>query len=164
MTIWLADNIADEIERLASLYYPLETGGMLLGWRDGDDRIVTGLVGPGRRALHGRYTFIPDGAWQRARLSELFASSGGDLDYLGDWHTHPDGMAEMSELDRRTLSKVERRVKAPLMVIFAGTEHDWTGGAWFGIRSSYFGRFHALAQEMKMFAPPSNWPAALSVT
>ncbi|WOF41717.1 Mov34/MPN/PAD-1 family protein [Sphingopyxis indica] len=161
MTIWLARKIMAEMEDLASSSFPLETGGILLGWRDGNDRIVTGLIGPGPRALHGRHMLLPDGVWQRAQLRAIFDSTGGDLDYLGDWHTHPDGLAAMSEIDKRTLSKIERRVKAPLMAILAGAETGWDRGAWLGCRSGYFGRFEITAQETKIFDPPSGWPVIM---
>ncbi|MBJ7438056.1 MAG: Mov34/MPN/PAD-1 family protein [Sphingopyxis sp.] len=163
MTIWLADDVASEMERLGSIYYPLETGGMLLGWRDGRDRIATGLIGPGPHALHGRYTFAPDGGWQRARLRDIFSATAGDLDYLGDWHTHPDGVAVMSELDRRTLSKIERRVRVPLMVILAGAENKWDIGSWLGSKSGYLTRVSASEEETKVFDAPTGWPVTLHV-
>ncbi|MBB5706348.1 Mov34/MPN/PAD-1 family protein [Sphingopyxis panaciterrulae] len=164
MTIWLAREVVLEMERLGSIYYPLETGGMLLGWRDGPDRIATGLIGPGSGALHGLYSFIPDGAWQRARLAHIFSATAGDLDYLGDWHTHPDGVAAMSEVDRRTLSKIERRVRDPLMVILAGAASRWDMGAWFGTRPGYWGRLSASAAETRIFDAPTGWPVLMEVS
>src|SRR4051812_37824791 len=99
---------------------PLENGGVLLGWRSGEDRIVVDLRGPGPRALHGRHCFIPDHVWQLSEIKRAFHESRGDLDYLGDWHSHPDGIAEMSDLDSATLLRIARRVSAPLMLIVAG--------------------------------------------
>lgn len=36
---------------------PLENGGVLLGWRAGEDRVVIDLRGPGPHALHGPTLF-----------------------------------------------------------------------------------------------------------
>lgn len=162
MTIWLSRPIMTVIRDLAALFYPVETGGVLLGWRDGGDRIITGLVGPGPNALHGRYTFLPDHAWQIARIREAFDASLGDLDYLGDWHTHPDGLAEMSNMDCKTLSRIERRVKSPLMMIAAGSGKNWTINGWSGFRSSFFANLRPQHEPVMLFDPPENWPSFTS--
>ncbi|MFB9047280.1 Mov34/MPN/PAD-1 family protein [Sphingobium indicum] len=162
MTVWLSCSAATVIRDLAELFDPVETGGVLLGWRDGSDRIVTGLVGPGPKALHGRYTFLPDHPWQIARIREAFDASEGDLDYLGDWHTHPDGVAQMSEMDCKTLSRIERRVKSPLMMIAAGSAKDWTINGWTGFRPSFFANLRPHKEPVMLFDPPDDWPSFFS--
>lgn len=162
MTIWLSRHVVQGMVQLGALYHPLETGGVLLGWRDGNDRIVNGLVGPGLKSLHSRQTFFPDHSWQVARIREAFEGSAGDLDYLGDWHTHPDGLAMMSELDRKTLSRIERRVKFPLMVIAAGTSEDWTINAWRGRRSNLFEKPSPELCTVRTIDPPPHWPSYFS--
>jgi len=87
-----------------------ENGGILLGWRSDEDRIVADLRGPGAHALHGRHCFVPDHAWQVTEINRAFPASRGDLDYLGDWHSHPEVVAEMSDLDSATLLRIARRV------------------------------------------------------
>lgn len=158
MTIWLSRRVANDIQRLGSLYYPLEIGGVLLGWRDNDDRIVTGLVGPGPSALHGRHLFIPDHSWQITHIRKAFEGSAGDLDYLGDWHTHPDGIAAMSDVDCKTLSRIARRVKRPVMVIAAGSASGWTIGSWVGLRSNFFSALSPNPEPLQLLDPPEHWP------
>lgn len=83
MTIWLGRDAAQVIIEQANIFFPLETGGVLLGWRDGEDRVVVDIVGAGPKALHGRHTFIPDHSWQVEQIDEAFRNTAGDLDYLG---------------------------------------------------------------------------------
>lgn len=158
MKVWIGRSVVDEMRAEASTYAPLETGGVLLGWRDGEDRIVVDMIGPGPLALHGRHAFMPDHRWQLAQLRHTFKQSGGDLDYLGDWHTHPAGIAQMSEVDRGTLNRLAGRVPQALMMIAAGGEDAWTFGAWMQQRGGWFGRTSPVDCEVKEFDIPESWP------
>lgn len=157
VTIWLSHAVQGAIVRLAQAYFPLEVGGLLLGWRDDRERIVTGLVGPGPGALHGRNAFVPDHAWQVAQLHQAFSASGGDLDYLGDWHSHPAGAAQLSPVDRTTLARIARRVPDPIMVIAAGAGHGWTLGSWSGKRAMLWRPAVIEERSLRPFTAPSEW-------
>ena len=165
MKVWLASHVMRIMHRHAAELCPLETGGILLGWRSGEDSVVTDMRGPGLRALHGRYNFLPDHKWQLDEIQRAFDGSNGDIDYLGDWHSHPDGIAAMSHQDQITLRKITRRVKNPLMLILAGArdDSDWTAGCWKGLRHgrALWRRFEAQPQELKLFEPSPSWPKPL---
>jgi integrative and conjugative element protein (TIGR02256 family) len=158
--VWLSSHVLRLMCEYAGELSPLENGGVLLGWRSGDDRIVVDLRGPGPRALHGRHCFVPDHSWHIAEIKRAFHESRGDLDYLGDWHSHPDGIAKMSDLDSATLLRIARRVSAPLMLIVAGSETEWAARCWKGqiVRPFLWRQLVATPQELKIFDPPSVWP------
>ncbi|MNE32261.1 hypothetical protein D3C80_1258640 [compost metagenome] len=159
MKLWISRPALEEIIRLAEQYAPLETGGVLLGWRKGPDRVVAAVVGPGPLALHGRHMFLPDHAWQLTQIDQAFASTGGDLDYLGDWHTHPDGAAELSALDRTTLQKLGRRIMDAVMAIAAPTgEQSWTLAAWRQPRGKWWDRPAAEDCDLVIFDPAPGSP------
>lgn len=159
MKLWISRPALAEITSLAEQYAPLETGGVLLGWRKGPDRIVAAVVGPGPRALHGRHMFLPDHAWQLTQIDQAFAGTGGDLDYLGDWHTHPDGAAELSALDRTTLQKLGRRTVDAVMAIAAPTgEEGWTLAAWRQPRGRWLDRPAAEDCHLVVFDPALGLP------
>jgi integrative and conjugative element protein (TIGR02256 family) len=137
---------------------------VLLGWRDGDNLIVVGALGPGPNALHGRTAFLPDHLWQVEKIRKVFSSTAGDLDYLGDWHTHPLGVAVMSGEDRKTLHRICRRAPGSAMAILAGgIQGQWTVAAWRGIQRTRFLSFgfEPADEEVKAFEPPSEWPSLL---
>jgi integrative and conjugative element protein (TIGR02256 family) len=160
MTVWLSSRVMQSMSECARDLSPLENGGILLGWRSDQDRIVVDLRDPGLRALHGRHCFLPDHEWQVTEIKRAFEASGGDLDYLGDWHAHPDGVAEMSDLDSATLLRIARRVTAPLMLIVAGSGTKWTPRCWKGeiVRPLFRQRLVATPQELRIFDPASVWP------
>ncbi|WP_312002358.1 Mov34/MPN/PAD-1 family protein [Bradyrhizobium hereditatis] len=152
MIVWLSSRVMQSMVECARDLSPLENGGILLGWRSGEDRIIVDLRGPGPLALHGRHCFLPE-------------ASGADLDYLGDWHSHPDGVAEMSDLDSATLLRIARRVSEPLMLIVAGSGTDWSPRCWKGqvVRSLLRRRLLATPQELKIFDPSSVWPRQTAI-
>lgn len=161
MTVWMTTPVMHRLMELGSAYAPLETGGVLLGWRDGDNRIVVDLIGAGPRALHGQHTFLPDHPWQMSQIREAFERSGGDLDYLGDWHTHPGGVAEMSAPDRSTLRRIGRRVPCAIMVIAAGGQNSgWDLRCWMHQRAGWLKASNAAEQSVRRFEKPPGWPGA----
>lgn len=110
---------------------PLETGGMLLGYRVGDEVVVQAITGPGPDAKHHRARFEPDAAWQQQELERVYAESGRITTYLGDWHTHPAGVPVPSRRDRKTARKVAReksaRAPRPLTAILGGEMRSAAG-------------------------------------
>jgi integrative and conjugative element protein (TIGR02256 family) len=161
MKTWLSSHVMRAMCQYTRELAPLENGGILLGWRAGADRVVIDLRGPGPRALHGRHCFLPDHVWHIEEIHRAFRNSAGDIDYLGDWHSHPGGIAAMSELDSATLRRIARRVKDPLMLIVAGSvaDQEWSARCWNGRLDGppLWRRFEAQPQELKLFDPPAKW-------
>lgn len=122
------------MQELALHHYPLETGGMLLGYEaDNENTVVTTIVGPGPNAKHGRFFFTPDSAYQQSRLEEHYWATDGRETYLGDWHTHPKSDSTPSILDKRTLARIANEPRSgiaqPAMAILAGGTGSWSLGA-----------------------------------
>jgi integrative and conjugative element protein (TIGR02256 family) len=161
MIVWLSSRVMETMQEYGRELFPLENGGILLGWRSGEDRVVVDLRGPGPLALHGRHCFIPDHDWQVNEINQAFEASDGTLDYLGDWHSHPGGVAEMSDLDSATLLRITRRVSSPLMLIVAGSGTEWSTQCWMGQLTKglpWRKRLVAVHQDLRVFDPASNSP------
>lgn len=103
--------------------YPLETGGILLGQWAGTLATVTDVIGPGPGARHERRNFEPDQTWQVGEVARLWEAGGGQIAYLGDWHTHPNGRPRLSSEDRAAARLIaasrEARCRRPIMVVVA---------------------------------------------
>lgn len=136
-TVWLPEAAYGEMIAEANVRSPLETGGVLLGYRssNGCDAVVTTVIGPGPKAKHSSHRFVPDYEFQEAEIARLYHRSPHELFYLGDWHTHPGGAAEMSARDKKALKRIsthtDARVPEPIMVILAGGP-TWKNSAWCG--------------------------------
>lgn len=139
-----------------------ETGGVLLGWRDALDIVVEHVIGAGPEADHQRSSFQPDAGWQEARIAELYERSGRQLDYLGDWHTHPGGTPHPSRRDERTLrhiaSSPEARCPEPVMVIMGNRDNEvdangiaaWSAQALALSNSPWWRRWEAHTQSIQL--------------
>lgn len=144
--VWLAEEAVGAMASEASAQAPLETGGVLLGYwgKESGEAVVTNIVGPGPDATHSATRFVPDYEFQENEIARLYEESHRRLQYLGDWHSHPEGGGQLSKLDRRTLRTIGRcrsaRAEQPIMVVLAGgpewSVHAWqlTSGRWWRLR------------------------------
>jgi integrative and conjugative element protein (TIGR02256 family) len=122
---------------------PVETGGILLGYvstaGERDEFVVQEVLGPGPRSQHSKARFEPDGEWQQQQLALRYQESGRVTTYLGDWHTHPGGLAAPSRRDRKTARAIAKtksaRMPRPLMIILASEiaaneQEEWSVSAY----------------------------------
>jgi integrative and conjugative element protein (TIGR02256 family) len=131
--LWIEKAAYSIMQKLADSHFPLETGGMLLGYLGGNgEAVVTNIIGPGPNAVHGRFRFVPDGEYQQAALEKAFWGSEGQETYLGDWHTHPKGNPVPSYFDKRTLAKIAKEpasgIAKPIMAILGYGNPVWNLG------------------------------------
>lgn len=127
-TLWIQESVRADLLRYRTAVFPLETGGILLGYatEDNDTRhwVVTEAIGPGDLAKHGQCRFTPDDDHHISEAKSHYRETGGHEYYLGDWHTHPNGSCRPSVLDRVTLYRNARRADHlgffSLMLIIGG--------------------------------------------
>jgi integrative and conjugative element protein (TIGR02256 family) len=96
---------------------PLETGGILIGHRDGENVIVTRAVEvPSPTATRRSYRLDhehADAALARALRNQPRDALAG---YVGEWHTHPARVGP-SILDRMSIASAARKSPAPIAMI-----------------------------------------------
>lgn len=159
--VWITDSCWSSMRQAASAWIPFETGGIFLGWQWTEGSVVAGLIGPGPAAVHAKHHFVPDHSWQVRQLDAAFEQSKGDLNYLGDWHSHPYGEPIMSPTDRATLRRLSSSVPIALMGILAGGPNRWSLCSWQAQR-----RFlmppRIVQQRVEQLRPPASWPTFIS--
>jgi integrative and conjugative element protein (TIGR02256 family) len=87
------------IRNEAQAWPGVETGGVLIGSIEDGTATITRATGPGPKGqrkpasvyIDGEYT--GDVCWEHQRAKE------GEEHYLGDWHTHPNGVVSLSGMD-----------------------------------------------------------------
>jgi integrative and conjugative element protein (TIGR02256 family) len=127
---WLSETALGVVLDEAEQRTPLETGGVLLGYRHDEEFVITAALGSGPGARHEHDGFWPDGAWHECEVAAHYARSGRVETYLGDWHSHPHGAPLPSKRDRKTARRIARhrdaRAPQPLMLIAGrGQPDDW---------------------------------------
>jgi integrative and conjugative element protein (TIGR02256 family) len=129
----LTESIVAILVEEADSKRPLETGGVLLGSTGESGLVIEQVVGPGPLARHERFQFLPDHEFQEAEIARVYEESGRTIEYLGDWHTHPDGGCSLSTTDKATLKTIARHKSArqprPVMMLLAGG-NPWQMAVW----------------------------------
>ena len=132
---WVSQQVIDSLIIEANRGLSNETGGILWGyWNETyTEVVIKNTVGPGPKALHSRYGFVPDYSFHNEVIQSLYEQSNRLETYLGDWHSHPDGGCCLSFKDKKTLHNIASytaaRAPKPIMAIIAGKE-SWRVKIW----------------------------------
>ncbi len=97
---WIDERALGDLVAEARRWRIRETGGALIGWRDGPDAVVATVLGPGPKARHRLRSFEPDGPWQVEQGRRIYEATERKVAYVGEWHTHPFGFPTPSGQDR----------------------------------------------------------------
>jgi integrative and conjugative element protein (TIGR02256 family) len=119
--VWLKKSVLEMIMDEMNKWYPNETGGVLIGYWNENQAVITHLIDGGPNAVRSKTSFIPNHKYQVDEISKIYKISNRTETYLGDWHTHPDVKAYLSNTDKKTFNKIARykpaRLSMPLMII-----------------------------------------------
>lgn len=115
---------------------PRETGGVLLGSWDLQRGIVyvVAMIPSPDDSEERPTSYIRGCRGLESAVSDAMAKTGGQLQYLGEWHSHPDGhSAEPSEDDCKLFDWVREYTTQdgypPVMFIVGEKESRWLVGA-----------------------------------
>jgi integrative and conjugative element protein (TIGR02256 family) len=86
--------------------YQREAGGQLFARVQNNDWEIVSATGPRSRDRRGRFSFWPHRASEQ---EEIFEQHALGLDYVGDWHTHPEERPTPSPDDLTSIAEIVRR-------------------------------------------------------
>lgn len=122
LSILLPSKIFNEISNNISKNYPNECGGIFVGKIDLQKQcaIIEHMKMPNE--IKSTPVFFKRlAAFLNNWLNDVFISSKGELFYLGEWHSHPNGFPIPSSTDLKTLRKIAKsktlRIETPLLLI-----------------------------------------------
>lgn len=106
----------------------VEAGGILLGYRRADHLHIVEATEPGVEDHRHRTRFFR----QRHRHQEIalrrWRESERTMDYLGEWHTHPELNPSPSHTDLKGWRAICYPQRAPMVFIIAAMiDRDWFG-------------------------------------
>lgn len=87
-------------------FYHAEAGGQLFGRAGGTRWRVTCATGPGAGDRRFRFGYRPDRARQQREIDDHHARG---LNFLGDWHTHPEAIPTPSHRDFESIADIVRQ-------------------------------------------------------
>ena len=85
-----------------------EAGGMILGRTilESNDLIIDEVTEPTKLDRKGRFFFIRRRRCAQSRVNQAWLDSKGTLNYLGEWHSHPEDDPTPSSIDIKNWSRI----------------------------------------------------------
>ncbi|MFN2444840.1 MAG: Mov34/MPN/PAD-1 family protein [Vicinamibacterales bacterium] len=104
-----------------------EAGRILIGrlLTEDDGVIVDEVTVPGPQDRRSRFRFFRAERPAQKTVDEAWTRSGGEINYLGEWHTHPEDDCKPSQHDRtdwRRLVATQRYEQDALFFVIAGRQ------------------------------------------
>ncbi len=123
------------LRRYVQLGSALETGGVLAGFLRKDDVwILSHPMQPSPRNRAGRHWLKRHRSDAQKFVDKVYQETGGLVNYLGEWHTHPEPTPSPSLEDRKMLqdllrtSRLEIRFLIGVIVGMSGSLCVWSQG------------------------------------
>lgn len=108
-----------------------EAGGILLGFRRGPHLHVVEATTPTNRDRRSRTGFERSAEIHRHIAMCRWQDTGGTMDYLGEWHTHPEANPSPSGIDLAAWNAIyaTRPHRSVIFVVAGNSNHCWFGVA-----------------------------------
>lgn len=107
-----------------------EAGGILLGFRRGQHLHIVEATSPAENDRRSRTGFERSSEPHQQVALDRWRTSGGTMDYLGEWHTHPQSEPSPSGTDIAAWRRINRCHPDRMFVfIIAGDVERY----WFGV-------------------------------
>lgn len=119
----LSDEVTQVLVRYRQRFpWQTEAGGILLGRRRGNHVEVVQATEPTRLDRRSTYFWERQASGHAQAAIRAWRLAAGTVDYVGEWHTHPQRVPTPSSLDRREWhSLAQARPKTPLVAVVVGT-------------------------------------------
>jgi integrative and conjugative element protein (TIGR02256 family) len=104
-----------------------EAGGILLGARRGRHIDITFATTPKRGDRGSRAGFHRLSPFHQSFAIRAWRRLCRKLDYVGEWHTHPERNPSPSRIDRAEWAKLMRSRRSELVFMILGISGVWLG-------------------------------------
>lgn len=104
-----------------------EAGGILLGYRRGPHTHVTEATTPSQSDVRRRFGFFRHAAHHQRVALRRWKETGQTLDYVGEWHTHPEDDPKPSGIDQRHWLEITAASARPMVFVIVGRTSNWLG-------------------------------------
>jgi integrative and conjugative element protein (TIGR02256 family) len=106
-TLVLMDEVLEHFRRHRQIrFWQCEAGGQLFARYESNRIIVVEATGPRRTDRRSRGSYVPD---RRAEQEEIERRSLIGLQFIGDWHSHPEPRPKPSRLDLASIAECFNR-------------------------------------------------------
>lgn len=119
-------NVVDSYRQVKSS--DKEAGGFLCGYYKGKDLHITELTTPKPKDIRGRYSFKRRDKGHVTDVTRWYKDSNGELNCLGEWHTHPERIPSPSSTDTSGWQLFNRNRNGQKSIfLIVGIDDLWLG-------------------------------------
>ena len=104
-----------------------EAGGILLGYRRGHHTHVSDVTVPTKRDVQRRFAFFRHATDHQRVATRCWKLSGETMDYVGEWHTHPEDDPSPSGIDLHHWREIASAASRPMIFLIVGRQSNWHG-------------------------------------
>lgn len=104
-----------------------ESGGIFLGYRRGEHLHVVDLTEPHAPDRRLRFGFHRHADYHQKMAILKWEKSGCAMDYIGEWHTHPELNPTPSAVDIRNWRAITLDRPNPMVFLIVGIRTVWLG-------------------------------------
>ena len=120
----LLSSLRGETNRIAGKY---EIGGVLLGSRRNLDLEIKVATYPSEGDRSSKFRFERRSKQHQIITTKMWKSSDMTIDWVGEWHTHPEKTPSPSSIDINSWRKLVKRHGSSMAFIILGYEDVWIG-------------------------------------
>jgi integrative and conjugative element protein (TIGR02256 family) len=116
-------------------FYHREAGGQLFGRAVGTRWKVARATGPSLEDRRFRFGFRPDRGREQREINQYHTLG---FDFLGDWHTHPEGVPTPSARDLDSIEDIVQKstLRLPGLLLCIVGRHPFPTGIWLSMHPS----------------------------
>lgn len=119
--LYIADSVFSKIEKAVTVHYPKEFGGVFIGNSTSCDSLLIEDILIPDAYENGKTIFVRHPGSLNERLKLIYQESDGRIDYVGEWHSHPDAAAIPSSTDKEAIRNISKNedinTATPIMAI-----------------------------------------------
>lgn len=104
-----------------------EAGGILLGFRRAHHTHVSDVTVPTKHEVRRRFSFFRNATDHQRVATRRWKQSGETMDYVGEWHTHPEDDPCPSGVDLQNWRKIASEASRPMLFLIVGRRSNWYG-------------------------------------
>lgn len=129
LSIEVKEELLNDLYDIAMKHYPKEFGGLLIGYYAEDYKIcyIENTILP-NKYKSSRYSFERGKIGLKEKLTELY-NEKPRLIYVGEWHSHPDGLPIPSGTDFNAMKEIaesdEVLIQNPVLLILGITKEQY---------------------------------------
>jgi integrative and conjugative element protein (TIGR02256 family) len=127
-TVLLTTRLVESVTSHLKQYgHGKERGGILLGFRRGPHLHINEATFPMRWDIGTKFAFRRSAIGHGEIALRRWRQSNRTIDWVGEWHSHPEGIPSPSSIDIRSWGEITRDRAAPMAFMIIGWERGWLG-------------------------------------